>query len=335
MDYNVLILTDHSGHTPENSVYALASAFVAHPNISAVDIASRGSPDNRVFFNGNPEAVLSVIPAVPRFSYEKALELFDTASSETELSDYDFVLLRLPQPVPETLFHSLRESFPEDHIINSPSGIIYTGSKAFLLEVADLCAPVRLVKTADDMLEFLHLHPIVLKPLYGHGGKGIVKVTTLNAENETGKQMSHEELFRQWKPPYLGMKFLKHTTQGDKRTVVVNGVIIGSSLRKPAPDRWMCNVAQGGTAEHAVADEDEQRIARRLAKEVGKYGIVIFGFDTLMDDDGRRVLSELNTMSTGGLKQIRDAEGKPVIKQIVSQLVQHLDDVWFGNLQSG
>lgn len=330
MDYTILILTDHSVHTSENSVYALASAFIAHPNISAVDIASRGITDNQIFFNGNPEAVLSVIPAVPKLNYEHALELYKSACTEAELSDYDFVILRLPQPVPEKLFRSLGESIPEDHIINSPRGIMHTGSKEFLLEVADLCPPIRLVKSESALMEFLQLHPLVLKPLYGYGGKGIIKVTGESAEIENGNQISHDDLFLHWKPPYLAMKFLMNVAKGDKRTVVVNGETVGSSLRKPAPGHWMCNVAQGGIAEHAIADADELHIAQRLAKAVGKYDIVMFGFDTLMEDDGRRVLSEVNTMSIGGLKQIRNAEGKPTLIKIVDLFAQHMDRVWHG-----
>ncbi len=331
MDYNILILTDHTGHTSENSVYALASTLAAHQSINSVDIASRGLPENAMFFDGKTDAILSVIPAVPRLTYTRALQLFETSSSEAELVDYDFIFLRLPQPIPAKLFHALPEVVPEDHIINEPSGIIRTSSKAFLQEVFELCPPLQVVKNQSDTIKFLHAHSaIVLKPLFSYAGQGIVKLTLEYAESATGEKMFHRPFFKQWSPPYLAMQFLNNVSEGDKRTLVVNGKIIGSALRKPAPGQWMCNVARGGTASHAIADQDDLRIAEHLAQLIRKFGIVMFGFDTLVGDDGSRVLSEINTMSTGGLKQIRDANGKPVLKKIVSELVNHLDTIWFG-----
>ena len=76
------------------------------------------------------------------------------------------------------------------------------------------------------------------------------------------------------------MKFLKNVTQGDKRTIVANRQILGSALRLPAPGSWMCNVAQGGRAVLAEADEDEHIIQEILTPILYRKGVVIFGFDT-------------------------------------------------------
>lgn len=331
MGYDILILTDHSGHTSENSTYALASALAADPHINTVDIASRGLPDNTRFFKGDMEAIISVIPAIPRLTYKRALLLFESATTDAELTDYDFILLRLPPTVPVKLFRALIHTIPEDHIINEPSGIIRTASKSFLLELQDLCPPIQLVKKQSEVMALVKKSPIVLKPLYGYAGQDIVKVTNLHVENGHGQRTNHPTYFRNWSPPYLAMQFLPRVLDGDKRTIVVNGEIMGSAIRTPAPGSWMCNVAQGGSSIHAMADENERHIAQRLIQELGKYGIVMFGFDTLINNDGHRVLTELNTMSIGGLKQIRDKNNKPIMKKVVHQLVRHMDAVWYGN----
>lgn len=331
MGYDILILTDHRKHTSENSVYALAAALVGHTSINAVDIASRGIPENEIFFEGEMEAVLSVFPALPRLTYARALKLIETSSTESELVDYDFVLLRLPHPLPVKLFRALPEAIPEDHIINEPSGITRTSSKAFLLEVADLCPPMQIVKKQADVKHFLSLYPeIVLKPMFSYAGQGIIKMTSEYVEDGNRIRTFHRPFFKQWQPPYLAMQFLKNVTEGDKRTIVINGQILGSAIRKPAPGHWICNVAQGGEAIHAIADETEIQIASRLSEQMHKHGITIFGFDTLVDDHGIRRLSEINTMSIGGLRQIRNAKHEPIMKSIVQELVKHMDGVWFG-----
>jgi glutathione synthase len=90
-------------------------------------------------------------------------------------------------------------------------------------------------------------------------------------------------------------------------------------------------VAQGGVSGHAIADEDEHRIATALSNELGKFGIVMFGFDTLVGNDGKRVLSEVNTMSIGGLKQIRNPDDQPILGAVVHHLLSHMHEIWFGN----
>lgn len=118
MAFDILILTDHSGHTDENSFYGLASSLAGHADVNSVDIASRGVVDNRVFFEGNVDAVLSVIPALPALTFHRASQLFETALSEAEIVDYDFVLLHLPQSASEIFFSALTGVVPEDHIIS-------------------------------------------------------------------------------------------------------------------------------------------------------------------------------------------------------------------------
>lgn len=329
--FDLLILTDHGGHTGENSLYALSSALARHEDCLTVDIASRAMPDNKAFFGGNIEVPISVISASGELTFEEASRLFEAGLDQNVLDQYDFVLLRLPPPYPPDLYNALLEGFTEDHIINNPRGIIRTSSKKFLLEVAELCPPMRLLESFAEMEEMAATMEIVVKPLNSYAGIGIVRVGE-TIETFEGKTLTKNELKALWDggQPLLGMKFLKNVDMGDKRTIVVNGEVIGSSLRKPPPGSWMCNVAQGGTSVNAMPDEDELEIARFLTPVLRKHGVVIFGFDTLVDDDGRRRLSELNTTSIGGIAQICLQNGKSV--DIVAELImQHINAVWHGD----
>jgi glutathione synthase len=81
----------------------------------------------------------------------------------------------------------------------------------------------------------------------------------------------------------------------------VDGKIISSNLRLPAEGNWLCNAAQGGKAVPADPDEDEKMIIKSISKDLKKRGILIYGMDTLVNDNDKRVLSELNTLSVGGI----------------------------------
>ena len=110
------------------------------------------------------------------------------------------------------------------------------------------------------------------------------------------------------------MKYLKNVDRGDKRVIVVNGKIMGATLRIPKQGSWICNLSAGGSSNLAKADDNEIKISESISPTIIDQGVVIFGFDTLVDDNGNRVLSEINTLNVGGLLQAEMHSGKPVVQ---------------------
>ena len=122
------------------------------------------------------------------------------------------------------------------------------------------------------------------------------------------------------------MKYLKNVSQGDKRILVVGGQIMASSLRLPAEGSWLCNVAQGGKSVKADVTNEEIKIVKGLTPELIKEGVLIFGADTLEDDYGKRILSEVNTLSVGGFSQAQEQSGKPIIKMTIDKIFEYADE---------
>lgn len=245
---NILILTDHGGHSPENSLYALASALYQHPHCQLLDIASCGHTPNKGFFEGNVESDIEVLSVQKDVSFEGLRETgLDLVSSN--IHNYDVVLLRLPPPLPCQFLDPLVTVFPEKNIINRPSGIRETGSKQFLLQFAELCAPMALIESEEQLYAFARKFPIVLKPLQSYSGRGLVRIMNGTAEVD-GATFGLAEFVKEWggSNTYLGMQYLRNVTHGDKRMVVCNGEILGASLRLPPEGSWKCNVGQGGTS---------------------------------------------------------------------------------------
>lgn len=330
MGYKILTLTDHSGHSSENSLYALMRTMLEHPDCEGIDVASRGNEANDGFFHHFKSTVLEVMRVNQDFDFQPDGRQFLQEVIQRDLKDYDVVILRLPRPIPVGFFDFLRQHFPEKYIVNRPSGIEVTSSKAYLLNFPDICPPMELCDSVESILRFRERFPIVLKPLRNYGGKGIVRIE--------GDKVQYGNLtltFKDFLPilkenlevdgAYLGMKYLKNVSQGDKRVILVNGQILGASLRLPPKGSWMCNVAQGGSSVLSEADEQEQLIATRISPYLLEQGIVVCGFDTLVEDDGRRILSEINTLSVGGLPQAAKQSGRPVVKQTVNLIFNYLN----------
>lgn len=325
------MLTDHSGHSDQNSVYALTRVLVADQRTESVFVASRADVRNQAFFAGNFGASLHGIRADTNFSYDSTGEQFGTGSATTTYDVADVIWLRLPPPADKGFFSALARatSGAADPVcINHPNGILETGSKSFLHHFPSLTAPVRRLVTPDDVRSFAAEHPIVLKPLDEYGGRGLVKIMNGIAE-AAGRQMPLEEWLEQAEAEirterYLGMKYLKNVHLGDKRILVVNGRILGASNRLPAAGEWLCNVARGGTSVAAEVSPEERSMVAEVAPVLLDKGVVIFGVDTLTDDDGRRVLSELNTNSIGGFPQAEMQSGRPVLQQTINGIYDYL-----------
>lgn len=313
----MLVITDHSKHTADNSLYPLCRALRTHPRCAYIDVASRTLEENQFFFKQRIVNKLVVSRIHEGFTFSDDGKSFKQHQRRVSLREYDAILLRLPPPADLPLLGFLTQQYPDRQIINRPSGLLRAGNKAFLLEVADLCPPMKLCHTLDDIQQFAQQFPIVLKPLDNYGGKGIMRLDgeQLWMGDQPKKMTDLAQLLESDPQPYLAMKFLPSVHLGDKRIVVVNREIMGAALRFPGHNSWLCNVAQGGRAELSEADPQELIIANTLSEVLMPLGVVIFGFDTLVNDDGVRVLSEINALSTGGLTKIAEYRGHNTIRR--------------------
>lgn len=325
---SILVLTDHNRHNDSNSLYALCSELRHNPNVGAVHVASRGNPANDAFFYHFENIPLRAWALDGEMQYRDAAYRFMQETVPASISDYDWIWLRLPRPIPDGFFEFLRREAGEERIFNQPSGIKETSNKAFLVNFPEFCPPVQLCQNAEDVWRFQEQFPIVLKPLENYGGRGVVKVQegyVYDNQNKTPFQDYIPEFEQQFgQGGYLGMKFLKNVTQGDKRIIVANGEVVGAVLRLPAEGSWLCNAAQGGQAAVAKADADELKMARELAEALLPKGIAMFGMDTLVEDDGRRILSEINTLSIGGIKPLEEITGEPLVRKTAGLLAQYM-----------
>ncbi len=117
------------------------------------------------------------------------------------------------------------------------------------------------------------------------------------------------------------MQYLPRVTEGDKRIVVVGDTVIGAVLRVPRPGHWLANVSQGATAEASDVSFAERRIVDTLSPRLAALGIVMFGVDTIVGPDGHRLLSEVNTMSVGGLLDLPPTDGTPAVTRAARLLL--------------
>ena len=335
MRYNLLVVTDHTSHSPTNSLYELALALHGDRRNKNVWVCSRGLSANSHFFKSQPGAEVYATEVKKNFAFDPAGTFLQNNLVKIPLEEVHVILIRMPQPLDKSFLLSLQNIVPKGKIINDPAGTIETSSKEFLLSIAHLCPSPQMCSGIEDAIELSHLHEIVLKPLYSYGGIGILRLSPRYFWR--GSHRFDAEEIHNVLPgdhfPMLAMRYLPNVSFGDKRTIVVNRKILGSALRMPPPDSWICNVAQGGHALIAQADEEELKIESELTPLLYEKGVIMYGFDTLVDDNGLRVLSEINTLSIGGMGPIEELSGRPIMKQAASLLWDYVVDGHFGPAQ--
>ena len=172
----MLVLTDHSCHSKENSIYALLPALKNHNYCKYIDVASRGNSQNHSFFYHYANKEIFVSRIKDDFEFHPDGLSFTTNLNKKNLSDYQLILMRLPHPVSDEFLFFLKYSFPENAIINNPLGILETSSKAFVLNFPQYIPQSKMIKSIQEIESFKSQFPIVLKPMKGYGGNGIIKI---------------------------------------------------------------------------------------------------------------------------------------------------------------
>lgn len=301
-----------------------------HKRCKQIDVASRSIKANELFFEKMAVRSLFAAPVTQNFYFESTGKLFTQNLRQVRPYAYDAMFLRLPHPIPQTFWEFLESSFPKMLFINRPSGMLKAGNKAFMLQFPQLCPPMKLCNSIEEIDELRHQYPIVLKPLMSYGGKGIYLIRGDEVLPSEGGSIRFEEFARNFAAApssYLAVKFLENVKLGDKRLVVCCGEVLGAALRLPSKSGWVCNVAQGGSATKATPDEDELEIIRTIDPVLRENGVIFYGIDTLVGDDGRRKLSEINALSIGGLHAMQTLQGIPATKRAAELLWNYIHEL--------
>ncbi len=182
-------------------------------------------------------------------------------------------------------------------VTNDPREVINAPEKMFVLDYAQFMPPTLIARQLSDVRGFLAEHGTsVVKPLHGNGGKAIFKV------DAAGTNLSAlMELFNQtWPEPHMVQPFLPEVTEGDKRIVLVDGVVAGAINRKPGKGEFRSNLAQGGYAEATILTAREEEICAAMEPELKRRGLLFVGIDVI----GGKWLTEINVTSPTGIVAI-------------------------------
>jgi len=202
-------------------------------------------------------------------------------------------------------------------VMNSPRAIERSVDKFYttaLLQEAGLPTPETVVceNTADAMAAVEAMGDVVIKPIFGSMGHGIVRVSDPDVAFRVLRSLE------QVRPVFYVQRVLDHGGC-DVRVFVVGGRVLGAIERRAPDGDWRTNVSRGGMARPFPLPIAWEQFALRAVAAVGAdYA----GVDLLPVRDGGVFVLEVNGIP--GWRGLQTATGLDVATVIVEHLEERV-----------
>jgi len=220
------------------------------------------------------------------------------------LADFDVVLLRQDPPFDLayiTSTHLLERIHPKTLVVNDPAHVRNAPEKIFVTDFPDLMPPTLITRDLGEIKAFRAEHnDIVMKPLYGHGGGAVFRITRDDLNFGSLYDMFAVTFREQW----VIQKFLPAVKHGDKRILLVDGEFAGAVNRVPAADDLRSNMVRGGSPAKTDLTPREREICDRLGPHLRERGMIFVGIDVIGD-----WLTEINVTSPTGIRAVKNLGG--------------------------
>jgi glutathione synthase len=224
-----------------------------------------------------------------------------------DMSEFDVVLMRQDPPFDMayiTATYFLERIHPATLVVNNPFEVRNAPEKLFVTGFPGLQPPTLITSDREALHDFHERHgDMVLKPLYGGGGSGVVRLKAgdpnLDALLELHAMIGREQVIAQ--------KFVPAVSKGDKRVILVDGEPVGAINRVPAEGQVRSNLARGGRAEAVELTARDREICEIIGPELKSRGLLLVGIDVIGD-----YLTEINVTSPTGAQQLKRFGGADV-----------------------
>lgn len=226
-------------------------------------------------------------------------------SERRDLSSFDVVLMRQDPPFDMayiTATHLLDTIHPKTLVVNDPTAVRNAPEKLFVTGFPGLQPPTLITGDPAAIEEFHARHgDMVLKPLYGGGGSGVVRLKAGDPNLDALLEL-HAVIGRE---PVIAQKFIPAVSSGDKRILLVDGEPVGAINRIPADGQVRSNLAKGGRAEAVSLTARDREICATIGPSLKAKGLIFVGIDVIGD-----YLTEINVTSPTGAQQLKRFGGK-------------------------
>jgi RimK family alpha-L-glutamate ligase len=258
-----------------------------------------GSPDGWYFRDLQRAALgrcqLECVPFTGLHAGWNASSQQTIVSDQHRLSEFDAIIVRSMPPgsLEQVVFRMdvLGRLEAQGTTVLNPPRALEAAIDKYLssarLRAAGLPVPATWVgQNCDDALQAFALlgEDVVIKPLFGSEGRGLVRVNDAALAWRTCKTLSQlgAVIYMQQFIPHAGY---------DIRVLVIGSRLL--TIKRVNPNDWRTNLSQGGRAEPYDPPTEITDLARRAAEALGAP---LAGVDILPGNDGSLYLLEVNAV---------------------------------------
>lgn len=216
-----------------------------------------------------------------------------------DLSSQDVILLRQDPPFDMSYItntHILEKLHPITFVVNNPKEVRNAPEKIFVNNYKEFMPETLITRNLEEILKFKkEFKEIILKPLYGNGGKQIFHIK----KNDPNLLTHLEMFFEISNEPIIIQRYLSEVRNGDCRIILINGEVAGAINRIPPAGQARSNLHVGGKAEKKRLNKKELEICEAIAPELKKRGLILVGLDIIGN-----YITEINVTSPTGIQEI-------------------------------
>ncbi len=227
---------------------------------------------------------------------------------DLDLGQMDVVLMRQDPPfdmayitATHLLEHVHRPDGSGTLVVNDPVSVRNAPEKLLVTHFPELMSPTLVTADVDSIRRFRARHKeIVLKPLYGNGGFGVLLIR----EDDPNFNALLEMHFSRSREPLMVQRYEPAVRQGDKRIILIDGEPVGAINRVPQEGEARSNMHVGGRAEPCRLSARDREICTRIGPVLRQQGLIFVGIDVIGDR-----LTEINVTSPTGIQEIDRFDG--------------------------
>ena len=244
----------------------------------------------------------------------------------TALHAFDCLMIRKDPPINPLVFNFLDAIKDDVVILNDVDGIRKANNKLYTTTFHDphnTYLPITHVsgskKFINRTIDESEAEKMILKPLDGSGGRGVIVLEKNARENinslldfyidDTGDNY------------VILQEFIEGADEGDVRVMMLNGKFIGAYNRKPATGEIRANIQLGGTAHKYTLTESQKRICKKVGTKLLADGLFFVGLDMI----GDKIL-EVNVLNPGGITNINKLDKLKLHKLVVDFIEEKVDE---------
>ena len=262
-------------------------------------------PDNLTFVDGKLKVLVEELKL-----FDNNVEFFALGEPFVDdLNSFDTVLMRQEPPFDMhyiTYTHLLDHLDKRVRVINNPVSVRNSPEKLLVTHFIDLMPKTIISKNFSEIKEFSNKQSkVVLKPLYGKGGEGII---LLEADEQMFDKKLEDFLSNEYEP-IMVQEYLPIVKKGDKRIILINGEPVGCLNRVPAEGEFRSNLGVGGLPELSELSSRDIEICQRIRKTLIDYDLYFVGIDVIGD-----YLTEIDVTCPTGVRQIKELGGPDIAK---------------------